>query len=151
MPKMCWLGLRSRQKTKIIWATTNFGHIPLQRSYLIKSVGLLIAADMWCAIPFAEKKSWGRVIFSHALVQKCIMWWCSRYSVFSAGAESITTKRFSFWNDNGNENKILKHPPRLWCQQRRCAVFDSTCLLFASSHKHFCGHSHFLLFFFFSS
>lgn len=28
-----------------------------------------------------------------------------------------------------------------------CALFDSTCLLFASSHKHVCGQSHFLFFF----
>lgn len=80
------------------------------------------------------------------------MWRRTWYSVFSAGAESVTTKRFAFWNVNGNENKILRHLPRLWCQQwafqRSCAVFDSMCLLFASSHKHVCGHSHFLFFFF---
>lgn len=80
------------------------------------------------------------------------MWRRTWYSVFSAEAESVTTKRFSFWNANGNEKKILKHPPRLWSQQRafqrRCDVFDSTCLLFALSHKHVCGHSHFLFFFF---
>lgn len=83
------------------------------------------------------------------------MWLRTGSSVLSAGADSVTTKRFSFWNVNGNGNKILRHPPRLWCQQwafqRSCAVFDSTCLLFASSHKHVCGHSHFLFSFFSSS
>lgn len=39
------------------------------------------------------------------------MWRCTRYSVFSAGAESVTTKRLAFWNGNGSKTKILYHAP----------------------------------------
>lgn len=83
---------------------------------------------MWCAISFAEKKkkkSWRRVIISRALFQMCACGDIHDTACSQQGAESVPTKRFSFWNDNANENKILKQPPWLWWKQR---AFQRRCL-----------------------
>lgn len=67
------------------------------------------------------------------------MWRCTRYCVFSAGAESVATKRLAFWNGNGSKTKILYHAPWLWYHP--WSVLFWRALIIASSHRHIWGHS----------